>query len=363
MGKYKLLVVDDEIKLAKQIAIYFRNREWSVKEVYNGKDSIKMMESEKFDAVILDIQMPVMDGFEVLKKINKKQYDFCVVVLTGYAIKIENAVRAMKLGAWDYVTKPDFELDKLEVTLKNGIKYRNLKKGYIKALQMVARGVAHQVKNSLWVIKGNTKILSRILKDKKIKVEEIEEIGIIENEVDIVAQTVEELLNYSCEDIPHLESNIDLHQILNEVIENKKFSVRKKVEFHNQYTDFLPNIDGDNFQLKQIFDNVLQNAIEAMEEKIKQTKNFKKGIVKITTSIFNGNIEIRIEDNGIGIPEIDYEDGKIFIPFFSTKKYEAGEGMGLAICKTFVQMFGGLISVDKSIVGEGTTFLIELPIK
>ena len=362
MVKYKLLVVDDEIKFAKQIAIYFRNRKWSVKEVYNGKDSLKMMESEKFNAVVLDIRMPGMDGFEVLKEIKKRQIKICIIIITGYATEISDAVIAMKLGARNYITKPDFELNKLEVILKNGIEYQNLK-AERDIIQSLARGLAHQVKNALWVIKGNTKIMTRLLKDKKIKVEEIEEIGIIENEIDIAAQTVEELLNYSFEDIPHFESNIDLHQILNEVIENQKLHVRKKADILSQYADGLPNIIGDIFQLKQVFDNVLQNATEAIEEKIKQTKNFKKGIVKITTSIFNGHIEIRINDNGIGIPEVDYKDGKIFKPFFGTKKYEAGEGMGLAICKTFLQTHNGSILVEKSEVCKGTTFLIKLPIK
>jgi signal transduction histidine kinase len=116
---------------------------------------------------------------------------------------------------------------------------------------------------------------------------------------------------------------------------------------------FLPFVRGNASQLKQVFMNIIVNAAEAMHG---------SGTLTITTSQSpdRKTALIAFTDTGEGIPEENFS--RIFDPFFTTKDVGKGTGLGLATSYGIVEDHGGRISV-KSKVGEGTTFIIELPVQ
>ena len=100
-----VLIVDDEKDFLDLISERLRAREMKVSTTTSAKDALSMIDQESFDAVVLDLQMPEMDGLEALKRIKEKNPDVQVILLTGHAT-VEKGVEAMKLGAMDLIEKP-----------------------------------------------------------------------------------------------------------------------------------------------------------------------------------------------------------------------------------------------------------------
>jgi DNA-binding NtrC family response regulator len=104
MGE-KILLVDDEKDFIEALGERMENRGMNVSTTTSAKDALKRVEEEPYDAIILDLQMPEMDGIETLKAIKKKNPDMQVILLTGHAT-VEKGIEAMKLGAMDLIEKP-----------------------------------------------------------------------------------------------------------------------------------------------------------------------------------------------------------------------------------------------------------------
>ena len=100
-----ILIVDDEKDLCAVLSDSLSKDRYRVVTAFNGKTALQLAKKEKPDLMFLDIKMPGMDGIEVLKKIKKMKKEIAVIMFTGFGT-LETAREAMKLGAYDYVTKP-----------------------------------------------------------------------------------------------------------------------------------------------------------------------------------------------------------------------------------------------------------------
>lgn len=101
----KVLLVDDEEDFTNALSKRLEARNLKVKTVNRGEDAINMVNEHSFDAIILDLAMPGMDGLETLQKIKASHPDAEIIMLTGHA-SVENSVKAMKIGAEDLLEKP-----------------------------------------------------------------------------------------------------------------------------------------------------------------------------------------------------------------------------------------------------------------
>jgi len=111
----------------------------------------------------------------------------------------------------------------------------------------------------------------------------------------------------------------------------------------------LPRIDADKDQIKRTFLNLAVNGVQAMEN---------GGRLKVSTKKTKGFVEISFKDTGTGMSKENME--KIFTPFFTTRA--KGMGIGLAVCKKFIDAHGGSIEVESE-VGRGSTFTVKLPVQ
>ena len=107
----KVLLVDDEEEFVETLAERMRNRGMEVATSNSGGEALKLVETEPYDVVVLDLQMPGMDGIEVLERIKQRQPDIQVVLLTGHA-SVAKGVEAIKHGALEFLEKP-IDLSKL----------------------------------------------------------------------------------------------------------------------------------------------------------------------------------------------------------------------------------------------------------
>lgn len=253
--------------------------------------------------------------------------------------------------------------------------------------QMVA-GVAHEIKNPVGCILGNTKFLSNYYQDlfkllnayaeKIVGKNDDDDIENVKSEIefDFVQKDLPELIQsiqISAERLNQLISSLknfsymnesqprqaDIHECIDSTLLILKSRLKPQITVIKNYGK-LPLLHCYSGQLSQVFMNLLSNAIDAIEEN-KNEQN-KSPTIWITTEVKQKNyISIKIIDNGTGIP-IEIQD-KIFNNFFTTKPVGKGTGLGLTISYQIVtEKHGGQLSVN-STPGNGTQFEILLPIK
>lgn len=120
----KILIIDDSHSMAKSIEVILKKMKFNVECAYNGKSGIEMVKKFKPDLILLDIEMPGMDGFEALveiKKLMNKDYTSTIIMLSGLHSQ-NDVLKAMKNGAQDYIVKP-FEEDVLKQKLKKHLQF------------------------------------------------------------------------------------------------------------------------------------------------------------------------------------------------------------------------------------------------
>lgn len=117
--KKTILIVDDEKELCKILSDSLSQNHYRMLVAFDGKRALQLVKEEKPDLILLDIKMPRMNGIEVLKKIKKMKKEIVVIMLTAHGT-LETARKAMKLGAYDYLTKP-FDLFNLKSLVKEAL--------------------------------------------------------------------------------------------------------------------------------------------------------------------------------------------------------------------------------------------------
>jgi len=126
MSKEKILLIDDSPDILTHLFEYLKNEGYEVEASADGEKAVSMIENKFYDIILTDLMMPNVDGMEVLKYVAQHSRESICIILTGYGT-IKNAVEAVKLGAFDYLTKP-VKLDEIGVTLRRALEFRDLKR-------------------------------------------------------------------------------------------------------------------------------------------------------------------------------------------------------------------------------------------
>ncbi len=135
MFKEKILVADDEQSMREFLDIMLKKEGYKVFLASNGEEVLKLAERDIFDLILMDIRMPKLDGISVLKKVKTLSPETIVIMITAYA-SADTAIKAMKDGAYDYVTKP-FKVDEIKLIIKNALEKKNLQKENVLLKQVV----------------------------------------------------------------------------------------------------------------------------------------------------------------------------------------------------------------------------------
>lgn len=135
MMKDKILVADDEKSMREFLDIMLKKEGYKVTLASNGEEVIKLIEKDLFDLALVDIRMPKLDGLSVLKQIKTVSPETIVIVITAYA-STDTAIRAMKEGAYDYITKP-FKIDEIKLIIENALEKKRLQKENLLLRQVV----------------------------------------------------------------------------------------------------------------------------------------------------------------------------------------------------------------------------------
>ncbi|MDI7258293.1 MAG: sigma-54 dependent transcriptional regulator [Thermodesulfobacteriota bacterium] len=135
MLKDKILVADDEKSMREFLDIMLKKEGYKVALASNGEEVLKLIEKDIFDLALVDIRMPKLDGISALKRIKSFSPETIVIVITAYA-SADTAIKAMKEGAYDYITKP-FKIEEIKSIIKNALEKKHLQKENILLKQVV----------------------------------------------------------------------------------------------------------------------------------------------------------------------------------------------------------------------------------
>jgi signal transduction histidine kinase len=231
------------------------------------------------------------------------------------------------------------------------------------AVGQAAAQVAHEIKNPLGSIRLGVSMLRDMTKDE----EALSTIDLVDRGIDHLNKLAGDVTQFSRQK-PLTRSDIDLHQLLNESLELVADRIQeKRTPVEKQFDDASLHGQWDADQLRQVFVNLLANALDASPEN-SPVRIITERVSAEAASASRGNgtrgqmgqrpfARITIIDEGDGMDE--ETRARIFEPFFTTKK--RGTGLGLAIVKQIVEQHDGAISVESS-PGKGTRFTVDLPV-
>jgi len=155
MIKDKILVIDDEAGIRSSLKGILEDEGFMVKATDTGEEGLNLLRGENFDLIFLDIWLPKMNGMEILEKIKTTEENTQVVMITGHG-SVESAVKATKLGAYDFLEKP-LSLEKVVLTVKNALKQKRLEDENIQLREKI-RAKYHLVGKSPSIQKLKTEI-------------------------------------------------------------------------------------------------------------------------------------------------------------------------------------------------------------
>ncbi len=363
-----ILLVDDIIDNLDMLTDMLENQGHRVQIALSGQEALEKIQTDKPDIVLLDIQMPGMDGYEVCRKIkaNPETQDIPVIFLSALS-DTKDIVKGFDAGGVDYVSKP-FKFREVMARVASQLKVsrqrkeieslRERDKQQFESLAKIKNnflyGTAHDLKNPLTGLLLYTQLLRATPPDNK---EEIEEVA---NGIETSARKMQSLIT-DILDLAQMQVGDQMNFVtlpLQPVLENviKNFTIlakEKNIKLSLETPDETINYPIDTSYFERMLDNLMSNAI-------KYTPN--GGKVTISLKDCEENYELHIADTGLGIPKEDIP--RLFEAFYRVKKQthrlESGTGLGLSMVAAIVEDHNGTIVVESE-ERVGSTFIIILP--
>ncbi len=323
--------INDSAKFIFTLDSNFRYDNQNISNVFsNLEDKNKLLKSLKQKENLLNFEtiLRLKDGSEKILNIS---------------ISILNDMEKEIIG---------FIFSIIDISEKKILERQMLRNEQLAALGELSAGIAHEIKNPLTSIKGFSQILPTKLKDESFLLKFSD---IVKTEVERLNKFIDDLLQFSKPKGKKWE-NHDIKTIINNVIDLMKYQIKKKDIILKKSLKPFSKIICDPSQLKQVFINIILNALQSMNNKGTVNVTNKLVIRKSPENLYFEYIAVYISDTGKGIPE-DIKS-KLFNPFFTTKS--KGTGLGLSITHKIISQHKGFIEVFSK-PDSGTTFVIYIP--
>ena len=362
MEQKTILVVDDEPFFREEIVAFLSNptfaaRGWRVESAASGEEALGRLGQSPRDVMLLDINMPGLDGMEVLSLMREKHLleQTYVIMLSAYGV-YENVVAAMRGGAKDFVNKSE-PLDQWIVRIERGFEWQELRRRKQQAeeeLRLLAREVGHDIGGTTYfVLTQRVLALSRRVAGDPECERSIEVIGQILARIKRLADDLGHVAVALDSSETWRRETLDLHRLLERLVREFSYGY-PGVTVVREWGEEISPIHGSRAQLERAFHNLLINAGRAMPD---------GGTLTLRTRQEAGGewVAVDIEDTGVGISPETQE--KIFrIGFSDWRNGQKGSGLGLYVARRNIENHGGRIEVA-SAVDKGTTVTVRLPIQ
>ena len=408
-----ILIVDDHQENLFSLKSLLQLNAYEVDTAASGEEALKKLLRNEYSLIILDVQMPGMDGYEVAEAINSlnKTKDIPIIFLSAVNTDKRFISKGYNSGGADYVTKPfdpellllkvktfcrlyeqTRELKNMQAMLKKEIEIRKLAQAEVESMNLSLEEKVEQRTKELVYLNQDLenrnaelaqyaflashdlqeplrKILtfSRIIREKFLvdRTEAHDQMDKVIASTERMRDLIHDLLNHSNLSGKSQFSTIDLNVILENTMSDLELFIKEKNA--HIIAGKMPVLQAVPGQIRQIFQNLISNALKFSKKDLApeiliSSEFIDRKDLDAVAGPKGAFVRIQVKDNGIGFDEA-YRD-KIFTIFqrlHGRSEYE-GTGIGLAIVKKIVEKHNGLIG-SRSSEGEGATFILVLPLQ
>lgn len=353
----KILVIEDDLLILESIIDILQNEGYEGLKAVNGEEGIRIAKDETPDLIICDIQMPVLNGYEVLQNLRANPRTSTIPFIFLSALVDKSDLRkGMILGADDYLTKP-FEPEELISSVKTRLeKHIAITKRMDVLRDSIALALPHELQTPLVTIMGYAEMLS-----EKFKASDDHE-----------ALEFSEAIKQSGVRLNRLIKNFIFYEKLEQMSNNAQALLKGVSEINTDLVNDTSYRVAKRFNRKDDLEiSVVKSVISIpitylsilIEELLDNALKFSDKDTKVTLS---GNIkdqcyQITIADNGKGMTEDQLANIRAYLQFERDKYEQQGMGLGLIISMKIAEVYGGSIKID-SMYGEYTKVIVSLPL-
>ncbi|MDJ0706318.1 MAG: response regulator [Leptolyngbyaceae cyanobacterium MO_188.B28] len=415
-----ILIVDDTPDNIRFLSTILLEQGYTVRKAINGRMALTAAKTISPDLILLDINMPGMNGYEVCEKLKQDvQTESIPIIFLSALDEVEDKIRAFRTGGVDYITKP-FQLEEVLVRIQNQLTIRRLQtklqlqngelkealtnlqttqsqlvqKEKMATLGQLVAGIAHEINNPVSFIVGNIKPARKYVEDllALISLYQTEyptpskAIQKLEHDIDLdfIYADLQKLMDSMYVGADRIRSvilalrifsrlgeaelkSIDIHKGLDStllLVQHRLNSDGKgrAIQLIKDY-GALPQITCYASQMNQVFLNLLNNAVDALQSEADgESGPMAAPTIWITTEVKDSEtIAIKIKDNGPGLSE--EMQSRLFEPFATTNPTGGCKGLGLSTCRQIVvEMHKGRLLCHSS-PGQGAEFIVEMPLQ
>lgn len=416
-NKETILIVDDTPANLEVLIHLFQKEGYKVRAVTSGAMGIRSAEHDPPDIILLDVNMPEMNGFEVCRILKQDQtLSGIPVIFISALTDTFDKVTAFETGGVDFITKP-FQIAEALARVRTHLALRryqhlleirnyDLKQALdrlqdaqsqlinsekLASLGVLTAGIAHEINNPISFIYSSSLGISKNIdffvklqekyeelfkqcngtliqeltefKDQNDFRERMDELSVltgnIVNGAKRITGIVQSLRHFARIDEADMKE-IDIHENIDSTLLLLQHKISNRIRVVKNYGP-IPPVPCYPARLSQVLMNIISNGIDAIEAKKEMTDHEQ---ITITTNVIENNgspwVAIEITDTGKGIPENIIT--KMFDPFFTTKPVGKGMGLGLSISSNIIREHGGIIEA-KNLDQSGASFLITLPVQ
>ena len=336
-------------------------------EVFDTVDFEHVMEAFagwKPDLVLMDIMMPEMDGYEVLQhlKSNPETNNIPVIIMSALS-DMQSIVKGYQLGATEYVTKP-FQREELVKRVAHRYELFSIKRikqeleNTIESRDTLYSVIAHDLRSPLGSLKMMNNAILMMVDKNQVSDEVYEMLQMMNKTSEEIFQLLDNLLKWAKNRLNKqniYRQQVDINSIVNSTAEIFiPMATQKGISIMLEGLDKELMGSTDIDMVKTIVRNLISNAVKF---------SYEKGLITVSTKTDGDFVVVSVKDSGKGIKKED--QGKLLRPNTHFTSYgtnnEKGSGLGLMLCKDFVEQLGGKLWFDSE-EGKGTTFYFSLKV-
>jgi len=379
MNTSRILVIDDEFLIRRALADYLEDCDYETEMAADGAEGLAKIRARKFDAVLVDLRMPRVDGLEVVTTLKAEHPELPVVVVSGTGV-LQDVIAAMRRGAWDYVTKPIHDMDEITVVVERVLERAQLiaeRDRYQQELEQMTVELRSALEQAQAADRAKSQFVSSVSHELRTPLTSIRlYLSLLQTASEIRRKTyldsltretmrlqtlIEGLLDISRLDLGKTKTQprpTNLNELLTTLFTDRaKLFAEHRLTLHLDTAANLCTSLSDPKLIEQVATNLLTNAMN-------YTAAGGKVWLRTEMQPFNNQqwVTFSVQDTGPGITA--EEQTHLFERFYrgstGQNSNAPGTGLGLAICKEIVNLHRGHITLD-STVGTGSTFTVWLP--
>ena len=352
----RILIADDEKGYVEVLATALELNGYQVVKAFDGEECLMKAHLESFNLILLDVHMPKLDGYEVIKNLTQIPHlkHTPVVFLTGYNTTPDNIAAGYLYGGTEYWKKP-LSPEELEVRVSAILKIATAEKKMREMEEGFTSMIVHDLRSPLSGIAGFAEMLSEDRANiKEEHGEMIDEIGKAAKSMLNIVSDFLEITRLDAGDLVIACAETDLLPIIEYSIRRYSVPLGKKSIKLKEELGKLPRVNIDRQRMERVFNSLIENAVEFTPQ---------NGVITINARLEGIFVVVCVQDSGGGISEeilpMIFDKMRITLP--ASRRSGSRTGLSLPIARGIVEAHGGELSV-RTEKGKGSEFTLKIPV-